>query len=300
MSRNYVLVNNNWTEESYAAIVAKKYKYLMIGKEVGEQGTRHLQCFIIFPSARSLSGVIKDFPGCHVEACKGNAQQNINYIADNPVKPNPDYAEFGIRPLTQTEKGSKASDKYKQQWDLAKEGNYLCLPPGQIKTWEYINAKYGEKPPLLHAEVPHLWYYGDTGTGKSRKAREDNPDAYIKDATKWWGGYQDQEVVILEDLDDDNALSKRDIKIWMDRYPFPAEAKGLDSRLIRPRQFIVTSNYHPSEIWPNPKDHLPILRRFTLKEFKALEPTDCCEFPRSGLPPSILPRVYVRSISECK
>jgi len=58
------------------------------------------------------------------------------------------------------------------------------------------------------------------------------------------------------------------LKIWADHYPFPAEYKG-GSRDIRPDKIVVTSNYHPSEIWPNDKQQVEaILRRFTLIEFK--------------------------------
>jgi hypothetical protein len=51
---------------------------------------------------------------------------------------------------------------------------------------------------------------------------------------------------------------------------FPAEIKGgkID---IRPKKIIVTSNYHPRDIWENEQDYMPILRRFRITHFDVVK-----------------------------
>ncbi len=44
-------------------------------------------------------------------------------------------------------------------------------------------------------------YWGVSGGGKSHKAWSENPEAYDKDDTKWWTGYNGQDVVIWDDFD---------------------------------------------------------------------------------------------------
>ena len=91
-----------------------------------------------------------------------------------------------------------------------------------------------------HTDVKGEWYHGPSGAGKSRKARDENPGAYLKLCNKWRDGYQGQETVIMEDLDKGHHVLGHHIKLWADRYHCPGETKGGQVPLVH-RKFVITS-----------------------------------------------------------
>lgn len=246
-------------------------RYIVYGKEVGEQGTPHLQGTIVFGTKKSYSQLIKLLPGCHIEQCK-DLDASIEYC-----KKEGDFTERGDPPLSKKERDKKGGMAEQDKWirirKAAEEGRFDDIDPKvrftQYKAVEHFHAAASKRRKLDDTEEQHLWYFGLSGTGKSRKARSDHPDAYLKMCNKWWDGYNDEEVVLIEDLDKNHAVLCHHLKIWGDRYPYLAEFKG-SARKIRPKQIIITSNYSPQEIWAEATDLEPILRRFKTVEFKTI------------------------------
>lgn len=49
---NWCFTVNNYTAEEIVAVKSLEYKYLVIGFEVGEEGTPHLQCYVELTNRR--------------------------------------------------------------------------------------------------------------------------------------------------------------------------------------------------------------------------------------------------------
>lgn len=264
--RTFTFTANNYGSlERYETISCK---YIVYGKEVGATGTPHLQGTIVFDSGKSLSAAIKALPGCHIEVC----QAPIASIAY--CKKDGDWVERGTAPISQADKGQVEHDRWRGIRLAAEQGDWEAIPEKvrfqNARLIDFHHEKALKARALPDTEMQHLWYYGEPGTGKSRKAREDHPDAYLKNCNKWWCGYTDQQTVIIEDFDRVHDKLAHHLKIWGDRYPFNAEFKG-GAFKIRPHLLIITSNYHPKDIWTSAQDLDPVLRRFKVIRFGQLK-----------------------------
>jgi len=265
-SRNFVFTLNNYDTkpEVKCLIDLLPCVYMKYGQEVGSEGTPHLQGLVVFKSPKSQSAARKALSGCHVEVMR-SLQASLEYVGKDGV-----VTERGVCPMSPKEKGVKGKEYYQNILDLAAADRISEIDPqAQL---QYRSAIRGirddasKKRKFQDTEAEMLWYYGPSGTGKSRKARQENPDAYLKMCNKWWDGYEGEECVLIEDLDVKHDVLGHHLKIWADRYPFLAEYKG-GAKKIRPLRIIVTSNYHPSDIWLLEGTLGPIMRRFKVVEF---------------------------------
>jgi hypothetical protein len=74
---------NNWSKDELDSICAKCAnfcKFAIIGSEVGEQGTPHLQGYIEFKTRMRPMGVF-DNKRIHFEKCKGKREDNVTYCS---------------------------------------------------------------------------------------------------------------------------------------------------------------------------------------------------------------------------
>lgn len=261
-SRSFCFTWNNPDEETEASLARlgeeQGTKYLCFGREVGEQGTPHLQGFVMFRNPRSARAVSAMFPRWHTEIKRGTLEQAIKYCEKDG-----DFQEYGERPKTPKEKGAAERERWESAWNSAKAGLLEEISPSKriryYSAIRKIGKDYMSKPSDLET-VCGVWIYGPPGVGKSFGARRDFPEAYLKPCNKWWDGYQGEDFVILDDFDLNHRVLGHHLKIWADRYSFIGENKGSGMH-IRPKKIVVTSNYAIEEIFRDDERLAEALRR---------------------------------------
>lgn len=280
-ARAYCFTYNNYDQEGIDRLQALDHKYLVYGKEVADSGTPHLQGLIIFPLQRSFNAVKKDLLGCHIEAAADSHASMVYCKKDG------DVYESGTAPTSKAEMGQMEKDRYKRAREAATAGNLEDIEDDlyvrHYSTFKKIKEDHQVKPPsTTDITGCFFWYYGPSGSGKSRQAHEENPDAHLKNPTKWWDGYQPGHTVIIDEWDPHHSVLASHLKRWADHHPFSAEVK-CGTRILRPPKIIVTSNYSILECFPEPHDHLPLQRRFKEVLFSVPHAPSCPQGAMSHL-----------------
>ncbi|GLC65130.1 hypothetical protein PLESTF_000255200 [Pleodorina starrii] len=170
-SKRWCFTLNNWTQDEKDRLLAWASQYLV----VGEEG------FVIFPSTKRLTGVKKLLDRAHWEIARGTEEQAAEYC-----KKEGKFVEQGECPKTA---GESQQARFKRAWEAAKAGGLDEVPEDirvrYYRTLKEISKDYMAKPADAE-DVTGVWIYGPPGVGKSRTAREDYPDAYMKMQNKWW------------------------------------------------------------------------------------------------------------------
>lgn len=117
---------------------------------------------------------------------------------------------------------------------------------------EHQNRK--ATPMWRDIKIHILW--GDTGTGKTRKAMERAMESddmpYLMSLEKgqpiWWDGYDNQKVVILDEFDGQSQIGLSKLNRILDGYPLRLGVKGSHT-FARFTEMYLTSNIDPKYWW---------------------------------------------------
>lgn len=266
--RRFCFTWNNYPldAESQLRTIAERKRviYMVVGRERGLSGTPHLQGYIHFEHAIGFGALKRILPTVHFERARGSGSDNQIYCTKEG-----DFFEIGKIP----EEGSKKTQEvWRDILAAAESGRWSEIKEKQPRIWiafrERLLSMRVPNSKVLDGETRNEWWVGPTGTGKSRLAWEKYGEiCYQKQLNKWWDGYDEQKVVVIEEWSPKNDVTASSLKIWADRYPFSAQIKGGMLQKIRPLKLIVLSNYRIEDCFVDSRDAQPIARRFIVRHF---------------------------------
>lgn len=277
-------------EEKEPPFDKNKFKYLCYSPEICPETKRHhWQGYCYLNNQMTISALQKYFQKNYgwqfgkLFVAEGTAEQNRIYCGyadyvkgDKIKKKNEAFKEFGIMP----NQGKRTDlDEIKEKLtsgtkldDIILDNPMLYHQYGRTLTkLESILLKKKWRKWMTEG----IWYYGETGTGKSHTAFENfNPDTHYvlnQHDGGFWQGYTGQEIVIINEFRGEIKFSE--LLDIVDKHPKNVKVKGGDTYPLLAKKVIITSCKPPKEIY---KQSLDDAERFDQLErrFKVIHLTE--------------------------
>lgn len=271
--RNYFITFWNM---DYPKSLPKNATYLCTCEDSAKDGKFHGHAFIYFKNGTTLKGVKKLFGNdCHAERPQLNSKC-IEYVLNSVETRKHDFHEYGKRPM----------DNGIHQMEQVLECNTITevmekMPDTYVKyrngIKDVINNKQSKnryhKPPIVH------WFYGPTGTGKTREAFEAGAAA-VEYNNGFFTDWRDARMICIEELR--GEIPYKTLLKLLDAYHnyYTVNIKGSE-KFIDLDEIYITSPYRPEAIYTQQVTRVDsieqLLRRITdLKQFCLEEPLEIC------------------------
>jgi len=262
-------------------------QYLLVGREICPTTNRpHLQ-FVLILKQKTRPQRVGKVLGCTVFPLRRDLDKAIDYIIENPDKPNPDYFEIGPRPSSyhQDRKGKNTSKVSKEQGvEITKARNAEILHLARTGSFDILMEKYPGRTLLSYNVLKKIWYdnipkpkkdlvrglwiEGPTGCGKSYWMRTfaENERCYpYNRINSFFERYNLESILTIDDLDTENRWMFSHLKVWCNENTTLLNVKGSSCWSYFER-VIITSQYEPRDIVDGSKRDEPLLeaiqRRF--------------------------------------
>jgi hypothetical protein len=264
IAKNWCFTLNNYCEEELNLLEAigdelpEPVRYLCYGKEVGSNGTPHLQGYISLDRKKRRS-YLKELISvrAHFEVAKGSPSQNRDYCSKDG-----DFVEFGRCPggkggrndITLLKQAIEGGARYDEIRD--------SFPKLYLRYEKAINKWIQDLQPSRNWVPKVNVFTGDTGTGKTRSVYEftDAKNIYKHPGGGWFDGYNGQSVALFDDFNGGEFKLTYLLQL-LDRYPMMVPVKGGFVNWI-PKHIYITSNKEVEEWYQNCSDkHLSALKR---------------------------------------
>ena len=253
-SKTWVFTVNNWNDKDIDWVNGLECNRIVVSKEVGAEGTPHLQGAVTFKRNYSLMQLKVLHNKAHWEIARAITDFNYCKKFGGEVVRDESFGKQGRRTdIEDVREMLEAGESMSQISKKAKSMHSLSF----AKQWLQINEQHLP----LGTRITVHWYYGCSGVGKTKRVL-DQCEPFIPLSFKWWDGYDGQKAVLLDDLRPDWCKPAELLRL-LDPYRFQyrVEIKGSSKPLLA-TDIYITCPWHPDDFWKDsPEDPNQLLRR---------------------------------------
>lgn len=263
MSRKWLLTINNPVEKGYThdklIEIMEQFKgvtYYCMSDEIGlETKTYHTHLFMYAPNGVRFSTIQKRIPNCHIDYCKGTAQQNKDYVFKEGKYAGTDKEdtrvdgtqyEHGDIPVERQGRRNDIVDLYDMIANGMSDFQILDTSPdymlnlNQIRQTRQVIKSEKFKNTFRQLTTTYIW--GSTGGGKTRYVMEKYGYENVYRVTNYkhpFDDYRGQDVVLFDEFR--SSLPLADMLKYLDGYPVVLPCRFADTQACFTKVYFTTN-----------------------------------------------------------
>ncbi len=270
-SRSWCFTLNNPEAGEVVSLENLTCRYIVWQWEKGSDGingTLHLQGYVEFKNSKR-GGTLKRFNSrAHWEPRRGTAKEASNYCQEEQKR----VGGTSVFKRGECSRQGRRVDLEDIRLRILDGATPLEISTEYFSQWIHHRTSFGIYRQFVNPSPVRDWltepivFWGLTGSGKSRKAREDYPNAYWlpqpngKGTALWWPLYSGEEVVVVDEFY--GWIQHSFLLRLLDRYALPVRCNANSSVQFLARKIVFTSNTHPDEWYANvPQARMDALSR---------------------------------------
>lgn len=263
-SRKWLLTFNNpkehgYTHEKIKEILPlfKSCSYWCMCDEIGgKTKTYHTHLFLYSANQIRFGTLQKRFPGAHFDMCRGTPQENRDYVRKEGKYKDTDKAETNLRetfeelgqvPIEHQGKRNDLNRLYDwikggmTNYDILEENPEYMTQLDKIERCRQIIKQEQYKNTFRTLQVEY--YYGKTGSGKTRSIMEryGYENVYrVTDYINPWDSYKSQDVIVFEEFYSSN-IKISELLNYLDGYPLDLPCRYNNKQACYTKVYILSN-----------------------------------------------------------